>query len=455
MLLDTKNKIKISLIFMAVFLFIGFIVLPNFDLGLIQTNFVAVSFKKQQNKSFQQYKWTESFTDSGPDKTSKEGQLKNNLPEMPKTEGPDLTPREYLQLSPKYTKIDNKDVRQHYSVIFDNKNIGNEPTGSFELEVTLTCTRGKTTKDISFTKNFDSILPNNMAGNYMIVDESWCPFEHLQKVTLMQDPKNKIEELDEKNNTYTYTLSRDLDVEDIKQVEFLQQKEDPQRHFAFRVLAYPRQLNTSKDEAGKVMVRLKLEFNDESGLPQDYFFYDKTAIYLAPGVTYGKNFYIPDNITSYDRLNKISITVDPFNEIAETDENNNTFIYDVQHDYAIEQNSLKVTDGNGGNSMTVWYAKQRLIKDPVINNDVYTDVILTFRNGNKNVEKIYRDIGAVGAFDIKSEWGKKADLIAVKVMIDPDNLISETNENNNEAVLVLQQKYYNQNGNNNFEQFAP
>ena len=109
--------------------------------------------------------------------------------------------------------------------------------------------------------------------------------------------------------------------------------------------------------------------------------------------------------------------------------------------------SIQVTDGRGQeHSMTVWYDRDRLINDPVLNNDVNVEVTLTFKNGIKTFDKIYRDEGTIGVLDIRREWGAKADLVAVKVVIDPDNLDPETNENNNEQLLVLQPKLYHPNG---------
>ena len=408
---------------------------------------VAQPVQNQQNAQvFDQYKWANP---SPPPQAQAKKEMPN-LPEAPNTDLPDMIPRDLLQLFPNITKKANDGStleRRGFDVQYYNKNIGNQPTGDFDMDVVLTCTNGKGTKDITFTRRIKSINPKEQSSNFFRIDEQWCPFETLQKVIVIDDPHNKIEELDEKNNSWTYNVQRDMSVRPSQQIGWVSPNNDPKGEYAFEVYMYPQQTKTSNEPLeGLTDVKLTLTINN-NGKPMDYEFYTRPNYFFHQGVSYGYSVKVPNTIATYDRLMKVTITVDPFNKIPETDETNNVFSYNVDHDWTIKQGSIQVTDGRGQeHSMTVWYDRDRLINDPVLNNDVNVEVTLTFKNGIKTFDKIYRDEGTIGVLDIRREWGAKADLVAVKVVIDPDNLDPETNENNNEQLLILQPKLYHPNG---------
>lgn len=123
--------------------------------------------------------------------------------EKPEVQLADMTPVESMQF---FQNLIKNDERDGFFVQYSNRNIGTKPTGDFDVDLVVSCLKGQAPEDLTFTQRFHSFKSDTQPSNFFLIPEDKCRFEDVKKLTIVDDPRNKVAELDERNNSWSYSM---------------------------------------------------------------------------------------------------------------------------------------------------------------------------------------------------------------------------------------------------------
>jgi len=178
---------------------------------------------------------------------------------------------------------------------------------------------------------------------------------------------------------------------------------------------------------------------------------DEGRTFLGGGREYEWTVFWNPHVTGLHRLN---VTLDPENEIDELDEDND---YTVTMRVAKEEPDLEVTYLDAQSDPVV--GEEVEIQVTVTNSGVvdsdHVDVALIDPSGSEVLDTARIELEAGGSETINLYWtpdrAGSYDLVAV---VDPDELIDESNENNNEMTIHLDVEDVKDDGSSNLTSLA-
>jgi subtilase family serine protease len=289
----------------------------------------------------------------------------------------------------------------------------------------------------------DQIIPSIRGGGTGQTD--WISYDTSGKsgrhtVYLVVDPMNTIEETDELNNTainsFTVDGRPDLIVQEIQFTPI-----SPEEGDMVQIKAIVKNIGSTQSGSTK----LKFYRGDPSsggeqiGLDQNIGNINPSAAYTTGSITF--------NTTDKPGDNQIYAVIDPFNSVDEINETNNTLSRTLtvkestRPDLTLTSSDISFSPSKPatGDIITISARIWNLRNTPASN------VTVSFFDGNPATGGIL--LGSISLPHIADMGTEKAELIwdatgikgkhSIYVKIDPDNLISEANEANNEAFTVL------------------